>query len=78
MPLKPQDTDKLNTTPADTFDKKKDDKSKNTDRDVPAKDVQTNYGFGNNAELNTASEETEKQEYDANGLPRTAKYSVDK
>jgi hypothetical protein len=77
MPLKPQDTDKLKTPPADTFGKKRN-KGKNTDRETAAKDVQVNYGFARNAELNTAAEETEEQEYAANGLPRTTKYSVDK
>ncbi len=77
MPLKPQDTDKMKTPPADTFGQKKRE-SKNTDRETPARDIQTNYGFARDAELNTAGEVTEDQEYAADGLPRTTKYSVDK
>ena len=78
MPLKQQDTDKLNTPPADTFGKKDKGTKKPTDRDLPAKDVQTNYGFSQGAEFSTRGDETAEQEYAADGLPRTAKYSVDK
>ena len=74
MPLKTQDTDKLKTTPADTFGKKgKQDKDKSV-----ARDVKVGYGMARDAELNTAAEETEEQEYAADGLSRTTKYSVDK
>ena len=79
MPLKQQDTDKLNTPPADTFGKKdKGSKNPPADRDVPAKDINTNYGFSQGAELHTRGDETSEQEYAADGLPRTTKYSVDK
>lgn len=78
MPLKQQDTDKLNTPPADTFGKKDKDAKVPADRDVPAKDINTNYGFSQGAELHTNGDETSEQEYAADGLPRTAKYSVDK
>lgn len=43
-----------------------------------AKDVRTRYGKDNAAELNTAGEVTQKQEYKKDGLMKTAKYSVDK
>ncbi len=80
MPLKQQDTDKLNTPPADVFGKNDKDgkKKKPADRDLPARDTQTNYGFSQGAELDTRGDETEEQEYAADGLPRTTKYSVDK
>lgn len=78
MPLKPQDTDKLNTTPADTFGKKDKGAKLPADRDAPAKDINTNYGFSQGAELHTRGDVTDEQEYAADGLPRTTKYSVDK
>lgn len=75
MPLKPQDTDKLNPSPADVPGKsgKKKDQGKET-----ARDIRVGYGSARDAELNTAGEVTEEQEYAADGLPRTTKYSVDK
>ena len=63
---------------------KQDDKSKTPDHvkdrpwDERAQDSQKNYGFGGGAELDTAAEETEHQEYAAGGLPRTQNYTVDK
>jgi hypothetical protein len=74
MPLKPQDTDKLNPIPADRpgkTDRKKQDEEK-------VRDIKVGYGSARDAELNTAADTTNRQEYDANGLPRTTKYSVDK
>ncbi len=38
----------------------------------------TRYGMGHEAELDPEAEETEEQEFSANGLPRMTKYSVDK
>lgn len=38
----------------------------------------TRYGMGHDAQLNPRGEETEEQEYAADGLPKTTKYSVDK
>lgn len=89
MPLQSQDTsaDKLKQSGPDVFDfkEKRKDKDKNTDL-VPGEDVdaniagepnQTNYGFGQRANFNSRGEETEQQEYLADGLSRTNKYSVD-
>ena len=75
MPLKQQDTDKMKSPPADVFGKpgKKESRDKQ-----PARDVKVGYGAARDAELNTAGEVTEEQEYAADGLPRTTKYSVDK
>jgi len=75
MPLKQQDTDKLKSKPADTFGKGG---KKKSDDDQPARDIKVGYGAARDAELNTAGEVTEEQEYAADGLPRTTKYSVDK
>lgn len=61
---KPNDTDKL--------------KDKRTDKERATDEQLRNYGFGQNARLDTAREVTEEQEYAADGLPRTQKYSVDK
>ena len=74
MPIKPQDTDKLKTPPADTFGSDKKDKPS----DDPTKPIQTNYGFGQKAHFNSDRDVTDKQEYVDGALPDTAKYSVDK
>lgn len=75
MPLKPQDTDKLKSAPADIFGNGS---RKKSEDEPPARDIRVGYGKARDAELNTAAEETERQEYAADGLPRTTKYSVDK
>ncbi len=79
MPAQTTDTsnDRLKRSGPDLWNKKDRDK-KGSERDVNQQDIQANYGFGRNAELNTAREETEKQEYMAGGLPRTQQYSFDK
>lgn len=89
MPLKPTDTstDTLKKSGPDVFSGKTKNKEKNKsahgdDREksitgVESEPNQANYGFGHDAELNTEAEETEDQEYLADGLPRTNKYSVD-
>ena len=74
MPLKPQDTDKLKTPPADVFGGQR----KKKQEQETARDIRVGYGAARDAELNTAAEVTEEQEYAADGLPRTQKYSVDK
>lgn len=74
MPLKPQDTDKLNTAPADVPGKS----GKKKQDDETAREVRVGYGSARDAELNTAAEETQRAEYAADGLQRTTKYSVDK
>jgi hypothetical protein len=74
MPLKPQDTDKLNTKPADVPGKT--DKKKQGEE--TSREIRVGYGSARDAELNTAAEETQRAEYAADGLPRTTKYSVDK
>ena len=75
MPLKPQDTDKLNTPSADVPGKAD---RKKQQGEQTARDIRVGYGSARDAELNTAAEETERPEYAADGLPRTTKYSVDK
>ncbi len=79
MPVKQTDTsnDRLNKSGPDVQNKR-DRSRKENERDVDAEDIKANYGFARDAELNTEAEETEDQEYKANGLPRTMKYSVDK
>ena len=73
MPIKPQDTSKLNTRPADILGKAQ----KKKPQDVETfRDVRVGYGAARDAELNTAGEVTEEQEYAADGLPRTTKYSA--
>lgn len=69
-------SDKLKNKPSDNAGKSKDVKERPWDQ--RADDTQRNYGFSQGAELNTAGEETERQEYTADGLPRTQTYSVDK
>lgn len=51
---------------------------KQADKERAVEEQLRNYGFGGRAELDTKREETEEQEYAANGLPRMDKYSVDK
>ena len=69
-------SDKIKNKPADTGEKAN--AVKERPWDGRADDTQRNYGFSQGAELNTAGEETETQEYTADGLPRTQAYSVDK
>ncbi len=78
MPLKPSDknTDTINKPAPDTFGKKE--RVKERPSYPESEDVNTNYGFSNRANIDTAGEETEEQEYAANGLPAAHKYSVDK
>lgn len=74
MPLKPQDTDKLNPKRADVpgnSGKKKQDEE-------TVRDIRVGYGSARDAEFNTAADTTDRQEYETHGLPRTSKYSVDK
>lgn len=69
-------TDKIKKPGPDVFGKKE--RVKERPSDNRTDDVNTNYGFSNGAELDTGAEETEDQEYMADGLPRTQKYSIDK
>lgn len=75
MPLKQQDTDKMKSKPADIFGKPG---KKKPQDEKPARDIRAGYGTARDAGLNTAGEVTEEEEYAADGLPRTTKYSVDK
>ncbi len=85
MPVQPTDTslDKLKKAGPDVVSpgaRKKDQKEypeDDADPGIENEPNQVNYGFGQDAELNTESERTEAQEYQADGLPRTNKYSVD-
>ena len=79
MPVQTTDTsnDRLKKSGPDIWNKK-DPGKKESERDIDAEDIQANYGFARDAELNTAAEETERQEYMANGLPRTQQYTIDK
>ena len=77
MPIKQQDTDKLNTLPADAFGGKQKPKKDKTDT-APAKDIHTNYGFSQKARQDTGRDVTDKQEYVEGGLQDTTKYTVDK
>lgn len=75
MPLKPQDTFKINVPSADIPGKAQ---KKNPQNAETFREVRTGYGSARDAELNTAGEVTEEQEYAADGLPRTTKYSADR
>lgn len=87
MPVQPKDTslDKLKKAGPDVLNsgsRKKDQKDEEYPQDdadlgIENEPNQVNYGFGQDAELNTEGEQTEAQEYQADGLPRTNKYSVD-
>lgn len=69
MPLKVHDTDKLKSAPRA--------KAKSAPAG-PVQDVRVAYGIDQKAKLNTAAEQTDRQEYDRDGLQRTTKYTVDK
>lgn len=89
MPLHPTDTssDKSKKSGPDIFSEKNKKKSRTGESDLrPGEDVDTNvagepnqanYGFGNRARFDSENEETQEQEYKANGLQRTAGYSGD-
>ncbi|PZQ44938.1 MAG: hypothetical protein DI551_09020 [Micavibrio aeruginosavorus] len=68
MPIQPADSSDRTAPKAASpaFGKKK------------AKDNQANYGFSNQARLDTRKERTEEQEYAANGLAKTQRYSYDR
>lgn len=73
MPMQSgNDTDKMKKRPVDIAGKTV---RENEDQKEPN---QANYGFSHGAELDTEREETEKQEYTSDGLPRTQQYSFDK
>ena len=57
--------------PAENSGKKKQDEE-------TVRDIRVGYGSARDAELNTAADTTDRQEYETHGLPRTSKYSVDK
>lgn len=44
----------------------------------PERKVQESRQYGKNAAFNPESEKTDDEEYKSGGLPKTAKYSVDK
>lgn len=50
----------------------------NNDKLRKGQAIKTRYGAGQQAEINSEAEETQRQEYDAKGLPRTQQYTVDK
>ncbi len=84
MPVQPTDTslDRLKKAGPDVLNaggRKKDSREDTADDDagLDTEPNQVNYGFGQNAELNSEAERTEPQEYQADGLPLTNKYSVD-
>ena len=79
MSIKQTDTsnDRLNKSGPDILNKK-DRSIQENERDADAEDIHVNYGFARDAELDTHAEETKDREYLVNGLPRTARYTVDK
>lgn len=73
MPIKPNNTDKLKNKPAE----------EKTSPLQPPADVEreggdVNYGSGQNLDFSPDREVTQDEEYRANGLPRTSRYSVHK
>ncbi len=50
----------------------------NSDKIRESQKIQTRYGIAQGAKVDSDAEVTERQEYDANGLPQTEKYAVDK
>lgn len=84
MPIKPQDTsnDKLHEAAPDVVNGGRGKSTGKGDRrsegGVESEPNQVNYGFGQNAELNTEAEETSRQEYSADGMQRMSGYSAHK
>lgn len=71
---KPNTTDKTKEKPADIAGRIKEKPS----YERTEEDVQTNYGFDQKADMDTEGEVTQRQEFAADGLPKTQQYSVDK
>lgn len=67
-------TDKVKKKPADIAGRIKDKPA----YERTEEDVNQNYGFEQGADVDTHAEVTQRQEYAADGLPRTDRYSVDK
>ncbi|PZO81411.1 MAG: hypothetical protein DI626_10815 [Micavibrio aeruginosavorus] len=73
MPIKPNNTDKLKNKPSE---EKKNPLTQPNDVERESGDIQ--YGRSRDLNFNPDKEVTQDEEYRANGLPRTSRYSVHK
>lgn len=74
MKSQENNTGKVKKQPADIAGKIKEKPS----YERAEEDQQTNYGFDQKADMDSGGEVTQHQEYNAEGLPKMDKYSVDK
>ncbi len=77
MPVKPNDSDKtkMPKTGPNVFGGAEE--TNTGPSNLKPRTQSVDYGMGQDAQLKPGREETEDQEYSADGLPRTDKYSFD-